>query len=274
MYAPNPMRALAIAIVCFAIPIGAATNDGSPDEPELSDAANDVSYDAAYVGPKDHEYLDVRAAWFSYNGASNTVSLTARFEELAPMWDEDGWQIQYYLSANGTVGEDVRGLLEYRLVKSPPGDDWTAELTWYSGANGNLSADVVVLDEFLTVERVDPDEMVFTVDVSRLRELADRLEDLEVHAFEDERPAEYGFSPMGGEDRATSNSAYDLTAVDEPPRSATPDATASSDPAASSSDKTSTVEQGSDEARGTPGLSMVAVIASAGVAVAIRSRRR
>lgn len=90
---PLLVRILCIlAVVALAPSAQAKPVVGTEQQPELTDPANNIEYSAAHLGPQDHSYLDVLAAWLSHDLDSDEILFTVKvtsaldFEKRAADW--------------------------------------------------------------------------------------------------------------------------------------------------------------------------------------------
>ncbi len=80
---------LALSLVLLASPVAAVTWLGTESAPEITDDAGDVMYDERYVGPRDHDYLDVLAAWTEYDDRSDQLIFIVKVGDLRALEHPD-----------------------------------------------------------------------------------------------------------------------------------------------------------------------------------------
>jgi hypothetical protein len=124
-------RSMLFVVVLFAaaaIPLAGGVT-GTEANPELVDPAGDVNYDIPPDEP--HDYMDILAAWFEYDGSSDRVSTivkVADVEALNP--PPTDWKLTFAMY----VGIDLDGE-----------DQGNVAYTWESDpATGNIQAEVFV----------------------------------------------------------------------------------------------------------------------------------
>lgn len=72
---------MAAAFSMILMPVsGAVPMPGTPDSPELYDANGDVTYSAAYPGPRDRSFLDINRSWMDVDETAQTFSIHVRVE--------------------------------------------------------------------------------------------------------------------------------------------------------------------------------------------------
>lgn len=67
--------ALPLTVIGAVLAVSTSSLAGSPDDPELADSADDVSYGLLYTGDTDHAYIDFIAFWLENDGSNVTATL-------------------------------------------------------------------------------------------------------------------------------------------------------------------------------------------------------
>ena len=104
---------------------------GTEEIPELPDASGDVEYDPLYTGAKDHAYIDMLAAWFSYENQTDKITATiktANGQQLASA--PAGWEVSCRFSGNVSAEGAVQGALSFRWVKPYNASDLRTSVSW------------------------------------------------------------------------------------------------------------------------------------------------
>ncbi len=148
---------LPIIVVLLAPASAAEPVLGTEDLPELSDPAGNIGYSPAYIGPKDHDYLDVLAAWYDLNETGDGLVLKFKVADATrigtpePEWTpwcdftanvtDDPSTVIYgiHVEENGTVSGSVshgengqwtdRGYVQAIGAADPLESNFAAELT-------------------------------------------------------------------------------------------------------------------------------------------------
>lgn len=204
--------------VLLLIPLGSADPGfGTETAPELSDPAGNVAYSPAYVhGPKDHDYLDILAAWYESDPSGTSLVLTLKLSDLTQLASpEPEWTPWCELTANVTDGratlayhvgwrDDGSGLYG-RMFVSDDGQ-WTDR--GYYGVPGQT--DIVNGTTFRAVLE-QPGYLVLGLPIADYLKFGPGLEDFWAVCGEQYQPIEtFGSIPIYNSNIASSEGRFDI----------------------------------------------------------------
>lgn len=163
------MRGVLLAFTALLlVPVSAGQRDlilGTEDVPELPDAAGDVKYGSAYVGERNHTYVDFQAAWFNFTEEIDEIVFTIKTGDAQYLRSPPtGYRI--YCRVNGTIGEWKLNI------------DWVRPVT-----QSNLTSSVIVggagfsqvLEHSFSAELADPGYFRFSIPRFELLQFGDEF---------------------------------------------------------------------------------------------------
>ena len=253
---------------------------GTEDLPELPDSVNDVAYDPLYTGPKDHGYVDLVAAWFSYDGAKDEITFNLKVADASPLEAGlSGWFPGCQVVGDLASDDGPKGAM--RFYWSQDFDEKRFSLVEFdpdpnSSPVTPVSERARSLEHTFIVELEEPGYFRFVLARSTLLQIADRFHEPRAACVEYYSPHAEG-TPIGpagspiytNRDDAESESVYSFA---EQRRLNAPDGTLEEPMLASSTtspttDETTPADNGSD----TAGFGLVAAVV---VLAALASWRR
>jgi hypothetical protein len=188
---------------------------GSELLPELSDKSDDVEYSPAYTGTRDLDYLDLNAAWFSYDNATDEISLTLRNAGAEGLESASlTTQVQCSLVAEIVKDNETQGELRFEWTRHVNSDVLDSDLWWVQEAGPETTTRKAVPHGFnATLET--PAYFTFTNTKFELTRFGDQAEKPRAACVESVNPPD----PPGGlrlrgtgypvaSDEAASSAAY------------------------------------------------------------------
>lgn len=180
----------------------ALAKDGSEVQPEISDWPDDVSYHPAYVGTRDHGYIDILAGWFVYQPDSDRILFVEKFVDSSVLEDPMEWGITCWLHATGTVEGESQDLLNLQWSRGAGGDEFSS-LTEY----GEIS-----LDHDFGYNLTEPGYFWFSLNRAQLARYAAGVSDLVLACFEEQHIGSVS-TDIQNMDEASSGTGYDWPAL-------------------------------------------------------------
>lgn len=186
----------------------AVAADGTEDRPELMDPEADVEYYAGYVGPQNHDYLDVLAGWFAYENETDSLLLTFKLRDATRLSEQtNDWYLSCIFYADVTAAGEARGFIN-ATWKKDPGAPLTGGVS-FRHADRDFAAVHLTGEVFATFTA--PGYVLFRVPRTELLQFGDELGNLAGSCAEVYAPA--GAIPIltaNNIDRADSDGAYSI----------------------------------------------------------------
>lgn len=168
---------LIVTLAVWAVPsVEAGPFVGDEADPELADAAGDVSYSPANVGPQDHHYVDLLAAWIQYNGTRDTVAVSIKLQDTKPLERPPAnWGISCNFWAAAVLGETPNGEFQFNWTTLGHTDRVSSQATWWEETEGTQGGSHRVIPHSFLVNYSTPGTVVFELERVRLLQWADTV---------------------------------------------------------------------------------------------------
>jgi PGF-CTERM protein len=256
-----------LVLLAFCGPVAAA-GVGTEDLPELSDRVGDVEYSPLYNGPKNHDYLDVVAAWFDHDPAADNITLHVKVPSAENLTaSQSQWAVSFLAQAHLTLENETKGEVRFSF-NSLPRSTGKAEDSWVAYTRSGGSEPKMLRSSF-QVERGTPGYYRWSLGRSQLMDLGTDLKNLGVDSNEFLAPGGFPTAVNNG-DSATSSSDYSMV---ELRRIAGPDG--APDDLASLNSRLPPVSTSAttEPSKGSPGIGIVVSVAAIGAALMLARRR-
>ena len=95
---------------------------GTEDLPELPDGVDDVSYQTPPFGDPSQRFLDIIAAWWEYDDATDGLTFTAKLREASDVESlPRGWYVRWLFEGTMTRDGEQVGFFGFDTVRQPDG---------------------------------------------------------------------------------------------------------------------------------------------------------
>lgn len=104
-------------LILLAVAVIPVVSAGSAEDPELVDPSDDVAYSPAYVGPRDHAYIDIVAGWLSIEAQTSDVHAHFAFKNTEGLEHPPAsWVISCIFTGHVWVAGTDRGELTFNFT--------------------------------------------------------------------------------------------------------------------------------------------------------------
>ncbi len=180
-------HAARVAILAAIIPLMIPPSEalGTETLPELVDQGDDVTYYGAYAGERNHDYLDVLAAWFEHDQGLDLVSFNVKVadSQALPTSSTQNWEVRCSflgaVTSTAEGGETVWGNLSYGWVKPWNSSGLESSANWEPNEFGQFGTrNSVPLSHVFEATIEEPGYFRFFIERGLVQRLGDRVEDI------------------------------------------------------------------------------------------------
>lgn len=225
---PWPESLVLVALLLVALtPVAASADEapviGTEENPELTDAEDDVEYSPFYVGSEDRYHLDILKAWFEYLPETDQVQTTFLTKDARNLESASGtWDISCRLEVALTDGESTTGhYMSFAFWQRPDDAEIVSSVSEHEGDPGTGTESEILAHEFsATLE--EPGRFVFTVDRTNIFLRTDGFDEPEANCREQLSPQAGTTTAIINQDFAASTESYSISDL-KPASNATDD---------------------------------------------------
>lgn len=261
------IRYVVLAIVILAVSVPSATA-AQPEDPHVDDEGGDIQYSPAYLGDQNHDYLDVDAAWFAYDSATDEYILTIQVVDATMLAEPpEDWLIEMNMSADIKWKDDTQhGYMEFWWTNADDPGTLSTAVRWNEDELGGFR----FLDHRFALNDSAPGQGEFRIPRPALLAEGDVLHNFEIRSWEEQPRSDAAPGMIMNYDNAedNGNSQFVLTGhgpADDDNGTVNGGGTPGDDDSGGSSD--------GGESPGLNGVAVAAAFALAGV-LAMRFERR
>lgn len=220
MFQRTPILLVVAALACLAAVPAAGSILGTPEDPELQDSSNDVSYDATYVGPHDMDYLDITSAWFEFNETDDLVNFTLRVKDAQALADPpEDYRIRCSIEGDLAVGDADSGVITFNWLSQGNGEPVVANVTYHESSGDGVNAyELTPIPHTFNLSANAPGDFAYSMERNALLHYGEVIDELRGWCSATQwAPGGFVTTGAGGSDDARGSKAYDLTSLGPSP---------------------------------------------------------